>query len=315
MISCINGQFVDEDDAKISIFDRGFLYGDGCFETLRVWEQKPAFWNQHIQRLTRSLQALQISLNISNDTLAPLAQDLIEANQLSHGVLRIQVTRGQGPRGYSTRGAKEPTCVITFHPLPPHLENDSPSWTLGTSRFKLDSSNPIHTHKTSNKLLQVLGKSEAEENGVDDVLFVNAEGHVIETSSANIFWLKEDQLYTPPLHTGALPGITRRAVLEVASELGQPVKEQLATISDLQHADGLLLTQSVWELITVNSLDGQALGHPPFFATLRATYQAKRADSCQAFPNSLNRDQLIVAGEKLLERQGRQGNKRRPSQC
>lgn len=286
MISCINGQFVDENDAKISIFDRGFLYGDGCFETLRVWDKKPAFWVRHMQRLTRSLQALQIPLNTSAVTLAQLAQRLIEVNHLRDGVLRLQVTRGQGPRGYSTQGAKEPTCVLTVHPLPPHFEIGSPSWTLETSRFRLDSGNPIHAHKSSNKLLQVLGKSEAEENGVDDVLFFNVEDHVIETSSANVFWLKDNQLYTPPLHAGALPGITRAVVLEIANELGKPVKEQLATKPYLLDTEGLLLTQSVWELISVDSLDGHPFGQPSVFATLRTAYQSKRAESFEAFPES-----------------------------
>jgi aminodeoxychorismate lyase len=252
----VNGNFVSDDQAVISVFDRGLMYGDGCFETIRVYGGKPAFWSEHLERLSQTLKALSIPYLVDSNHLAWLARKLIEDNQVSNGVLRLQITRGLGHRGYSMEGADHPSLIVSIHPLPPGINDGFKVWKIRTSATRIDVESPLTGFKSSNKLLQILGKAEADIYQVDDVLFLTRNGHASETSSSNLFWFDGETICTPPLSAGILPGITRGVVIEIFQGRKNPVQERLITLQELQEQKIIFLTQSVWEIMAVFSLDG-----------------------------------------------------------
>lgn len=253
----VNGDFVSDDQAVISVFDRGLMYGDGCFETIRVYDGKPAFWKEHLERLSKTLKALAIPFVVDSDHLARVGRKLIENNRIPSGVLRLQITRGRGRRGYSMEGADSPSLIVSVHRLPPGINDLSSGWRIRTSVTHIDVESPLTGYKSSNKLLQILGKAEAEFHQVDDVLFLTRDGYVSETSSSNLFWFDGETICTPPLSAGILPGITRRVILEIFHGKKLPIQERLITLQELQDERVIFLTQSVWEIIAVTSLDGR----------------------------------------------------------
>lgn len=294
MVVYVNGEFVPEEHAKVSVFDRGFLYGDACFETLRVYDGMPGFWKLHLKRLRRTLEFLKISAPFDDRGLAVIVKRLIDMNDLPDAVLRIQVTRGTGQRGYSCRSAIAPALVVSVHPLTvtKGLSGEQTRYRVKTSRLRIDSKSPLGTFKTGNKLLQILGKREAEEAGVEEVLLRTADGFVAEASAANVFWFEAETLLTPPLELGVLPGVTRQIVSELWRNAGRNFYETRAHPSQLQQSDGVILTQSVGELITVSELDGHPIPPHPAVAWLASAYRtrARSTDFDVETNNSENTD-------------------------
>lgn len=278
MIVFVNGNFVDESNAKISIFDRGLMYGDGCFETLRIYDKAPAFWAEHLDRLAHSLKVLDISFSLKSVSLAQIVSELMHQNRLDKGVLRIQVTRGKGARGYSIRGAHSPSLLVSMHQLPENLTRE-PCWKLKTSSMKRFSEHPFCAIKSSNQLLQIMAKSEAEAANVEDVLFLTPDGIASETSTANLFWLEKGTIFTPPLDTGILAGITRKVLLDICQDLCIPCHERHIAHSALLHTKILFLTQSIWEVIEVSRLDDRTFSRSPIVARLRSEYRRRAIES------------------------------------
>lgn len=258
MIVFLNGEFVPEEQAAVSVFDRSFQYGDGLFETLRISNGRPFRWTQHLERLAQGAAFAGIQLPFDSAQLAGAATELIRLNHSREAVLRLALSRGVGHRGYSPRGADRPTMVMSCHPAEP-LPPTPPQWTLFTSSFRLDTADPLGRWKTSNKLLQVLARREAEDHGADEALLLNKNADICEAASGNVFWLEEDQLCTPPADAGLLAGITRAAVMELAPTLGLSVTERTAPANALGHADGAFVTMSSVGIVEVVSLDGKAL--------------------------------------------------------
>lgn len=285
----VNGKFVSEDQAFISVFDRGLMYGDGCFETLRVYNGKPAFWRLHIERLTVTLKGLSIPFEVDSNHLAQTSKRLVEENNLPEAVLRWQVTRGRGQRGYSIKGADQPSLIASLHPLPPGIDELPRSLKIRTSTTRIDAQSPLIRHKSSNKLLQILGKAEADQYQVDDVLFLTHEGHASETSNSNLFWVDGKRIFTPPLSAGVLPGITRQIVIKICQSNAIPIEEKLVTIQELRDQKALFLTQSVGEVTAVSSLDSTQCPCSPVVKLLRDEYRQRALAS--EFPG----DQLISA--------------------
>ncbi|MCS1409116.1 MAG: D-alanine aminotransferase [Verrucomicrobia subdivision 3 bacterium] len=279
MIVYVNGDYVPQESATLSVFDRGLMYGDGCFETLRVYSGRPAFWPEHIARLTHAVAALSIPIEIASDSLAKIAQTLIHQNSISEALLRIHVTRGQGPRGYSIANVQSPSLIISLHPTPNAVSDPAPTWRLVTSTQRIDNHSMLHRHKSSNKLLQILGKAEADRSGADDVLFLTHDGKVAETSSANLFWFDGHALGTPPLSAGILPGITRQIVKEICDEKELPCNEANLTESELLCQQTVFLTQSAWEIIKVGSLNNIEIPTSPIIEELRQDYRLRAMKS------------------------------------
>jgi aminodeoxychorismate lyase len=268
----LNGRFVREEKAAVSVFDRGFLYGDGVFETLRVTNGKPFRWAEHWTRLQAGTTFLKIRLPFSSDALLDATARLISKNKMAEAVLRLTASRGVGPRGYSPKGADCPTVVITLQAAPQSATQDMPRWRLVTSTFRLPVNEPLAQFKTCNKLPQVLARAEAADAGADEALLSNTDGYLVEGSSSNLFWLQDNQVCTAPLATGVLPGVTRGAVLELCERLGIPVRQTHVSARELLESQGVFVTLSTIGVAEAESLDGKPLRKSPLVRSLHTAY-------------------------------------------
>lgn len=280
MIVFINGRFVPEAEATVSVFDRSFLYGDGLFETLRVSNGKPFRWAQHLDRLERGAAFLGIRIPFAADALAAFASELIVRNDIREALLRLTLSRGVGVRGYSPRGADRPVLVMSLHPAggPPA---DAPlRWRARTASMRLPAGDALAQFKTCNKLAQVLARAEAEAAGADEALLVNTDGFVVEAASSNLFWVQAGKVYTPPLADGILRGITREVVRELCDSLGQPLLEGDLRPIELRQVDAAFLTLSTTGIVELAEIDGAPLGTSPVVAKLFAAYNALVRTEC-----------------------------------
>ena len=273
MIVFINGNFIEEEEATISVFDRGFLYGDGVFETLRIYNGKPFLFDRHIGRLSHGLGSLFIGDKYSFSEYLEHTRELIERNNVTEGVLRIQATRGPGKRGYSTTGNYDPTVLISLHVAPNVDLNNVLPVKLATSTQILSDHDPFSTLKTTNKLANIVALREAEKIGMDDALLTNHNGNITEASGSNVFWTKDNTLFTPPVSSGCLSGITRGMILELAIALKLPTSQQDITPTELGNAESVFLTNSVREIQPVIQIDDKLIAISPLVARLHAAYR------------------------------------------
>jgi branched-chain amino acid aminotransferase len=289
MIVFLNGQFVPEEQATVSVFDRSFLYGDGLFETMRVANGKPFRWWEHMERLRKGGDFLGIKIPFGCKTLEKFAAELITQNKMPDALLRLTVSRGVGLRGYSPKGADKPILVMTLHPAPgapasgsagsnplsKHAgsETGAPhAWKLHTASFRLPAGEKLAHFKTANKLAQVLARAEADAVGADEALLCNTEGFVVEGASSNLFWVEGDTICTPPLASGILAGVTRAVTLELCGQLGLPPAERQITPEGLRGATGVFLTLSSLGVVGASHLDGSRLAESPSVEKLRRAY-------------------------------------------
>ncbi len=268
----LNGQFVPEERAFVSVFDRGFLYGDGLFETVPIYNGKPFRWTQHLERLRRGADFLKIPLPYSYDSLREFASQLIANNQMPQSLLRLTLSRGVGTRGYSPKGAERPSLVMSLHPAPVREPQAVSRWRLVTSSFRLPATERLAQFKTCNKLPQILARAEADAANADEALLLNTDGYVVEASSSNLFWIEGDAVRTPPLAGGILPGVTRSVVLEICQGLGLEVREAAVFPEDLRGAQGLFLSLSSMGIVEGLSVDGHGLTQSLLVQRLHAAY-------------------------------------------
>jgi branched-chain amino acid aminotransferase len=273
MIAFLNGRFVPEEQAVVSIHDRCFLYGDGLFETLRIYNGKPFRWTQHMERLKCGARFLKIELPLTLEEIRRSVGMLIEQNGVSEAVLRMTLSRGIGVRGYSTREAKKPFLVMTLHPAPIFDPNNNPVWRLFTSSIRVAANDPFATLKTCNKLAQIYARMEAESQGADDALLLNTNGQVAEAASSNLFWVEHKTIFTTPIADGALPGVTRGVVIELCPRVGFGCEERSISPDQLCQAEGLFLTVTTAEIVEVMSLDHVAVKQSPIVGQLRQAYR------------------------------------------
>ncbi len=272
MVVFLNGQLVPEKKAVIPVTDRGFLYGDGLFETMRVYNGKPFRMAQHLERMVRGADYLKIKLPFTPKELQQFAEQLAEKNKMPDSILRVTLTRGPGERGYLPKGADTPNIVMTLHKAPPLDPANPPRWSLVTSSFHILSSDPLAAFKTTSKLLQVAARAEAEAKGADEALLINANGEVAETAGANLFWVYHDKICTTPTGRGALPGITRAVALEICQVLGLPTNKRVIKPEALRNSEGIFLTQSALGVICITSLDGVPVPQSPLMDKVYSAY-------------------------------------------
>ena len=270
----LNGQFMPEGDAKVSVFDRGFLYGDGVFETLRVYNGKPFLLDRHLGRLAHSLGGLYIRDPYNFNQWYKSVGELITRNNTKESILRIQVSRGAGKRGYSSSGNYSPTAIISLHDSPPPNDNDI-QLDLITATGILADHDPLSTLKTSNKLVNIIALREAECAGAHDAILLNGKGFATETSSSNIFAILGTKLTTPPLNSGCLSGITRGYILELATELGIETTQEDLEYDQLKSCEGIFLTNSARGIQNVGSLDGESIQQSNITVQLQQAYRQK----------------------------------------
>lgn len=269
----MHGSYVPAREATVSIFDRSFLYGDGLFETLRAYHGQPFQVEAHLDRLGAGADFLGIRLPFPRETLAGALVGLLRRNELPEALLRLHLTRGVGPRGYSPAGARDPRVIVSAHPLPPAAREPRPAWTLATSPLRLPAGDPLARLKTANKLPHVLSRAAAEAAGADEALLLDPAGAVLETSSANLFWIAGHTVHTPPVPDGLLPGVTRSTILALCGPLGLATAETPTRREHLQAADGVFATLSSLEVVRITRLDGQPIAQSPLTDRIHDAYR------------------------------------------
>lgn len=273
MIVFLNGKFVPEEQAVVSIFDRGFLYGDGLFEAIRIRNGKPFRWIQHLDRLQAGADLLKLRIPLSSDVLLQYAQELSAKNQMPEAILRLCISRGIGERGYSPKGADKPFLAMALYPVPAIDLNNPPRRKVIVAKITVPANHPLTAIKSTNKLAQVLARAEADAFGADEALLVNTNGELAEGTSCNVFWIQGNTIYTPPIASGALIGITRNLVLEICSKLSVPAKEVASKPEILFTADGVFLSHTTMGIVEVEQVDGKPVARSPLVQKIQQAYR------------------------------------------
>lgn len=258
----LNGQLVGKEQAMVSVFDHGLLYGDGVFEGIRVYGGKVFLLKDHIDRLYESAKAIRLEIPISPAAMIQATKDTVAANGITDGYVRLVVTRGAGSLGLDIRRTSNPQIIIiadtiTLYPAEIY-ENGMHLITASTIRNH-PAALPARI-KSLNYLNNILAKIEGTDAGTVEALMLNHKGEVAECTGDNIFILKNGVLKTPSPDAGILEGITRNAVLQLAGEAGIPTQETTLIRHDLYVADEMFLTGTAAEVVPVVSLDGRKIG-------------------------------------------------------
>jgi len=258
----LDGQFVEAEDAKISVFDHGLLYGDGIFEGIRLYQGCVFKLEEHLERLEYSAKAILLEMPWNREEIAEAVCETCRINDLTDGYIRLLVTRGKGSLGLSPASCPKPTMIIIADKLQlypvEYYENGLEIITVPTRRINPAALNP--GIKSLNYLNNVLAKVEASQLGYIEAIMLNDQGYVAECTGDNIFMVHKGKLFTPPFHAGALKGITRGVVLDIAEELGMEVVQEPLTRYDLWIGEECFLTGTAAEVIPVVSIDGRKIG-------------------------------------------------------
>jgi branched-chain amino acid aminotransferase len=258
----IDGKYYDERDAKVSVFDHGLLYGDGIFEGIRAYHGRVFKLKEHIDRLFYSAKAILLEIPMSPAQITRAVVEVCRENKIRDGYIRLVVTRGMGTLGLNPKSCKRPSVIIIADKIqlyPPEVyQRGLDIITVPTTRNLHSALNPAI--KSLNYLNNILAKIEANNGGCEEAVMLNAEGFVAECTGDNLFIVKNGALLTPPLSTGALYGITRRTVIELAEASGLKVSEPNLTRYDLFNADECFLTGTGAEIVPVVKIDGRVIG-------------------------------------------------------
>jgi 4-amino-4-deoxychorismate lyase len=257
MMIYLNGQYVKKEEAAISPFDHGFLYGMGLFETFRIYEGHPFLLDDHLERLNHGLDALNINYCFNREATNSILQELLNRNDLENAYIRLNVSAGKGEVGLQVEPYNQPTIIIFPKPLPPvgdltekravllKLKRNSPE---GNERFK--------SHHFMNN---ILGKREIGDSSDQEGIFLTSNGFLAEGIVSNIFWKKGNVIYTPSVETGILNGITRQFVILLVRKMGLTVDEGLYTIKQALDAEEIFVTNSIQEIVPIGSFEDRQL--------------------------------------------------------
>ena len=255
----INGDLVPESEAKISVLDHGFLYGDGVFEGIRAYKGVVFKLREHIERLYDSAKFLKIEIPMSKEELIEAILETIRKNGLTDCYIRVVVTRGIGDLGLDPRKCGKPSIIIIAKPMGPLLGKKAVSLIISSVRRDgVDATN--HQAKSLNYLNSILAKLEAISAGADDAIMLDNRGFVSEATGENVFIVKNGKIMTPPPTSGVLLGITRNCIIELAGKLGYEVMERELTPFELITADEVFLTGTAAEIVPVESVNGRKIG-------------------------------------------------------
>jgi len=258
----LDDKLVDEADARISVFDHGLLYGDGVFEGIRVYNRRIFELQAHIDRLFDSAKGIRLEVPMSKSKLIEAVEKTVEANNVIDGYIRLVVTRGTGTLGLNPFVCEQARVIIIADNIQLYPEE------LYEKGMKVISATTIRNHplavppqvKSLNYLNNILAKIEALDNNVPEAIMYNHEGYVAEATGDNVFVVKDGVIFTPPVESGALEGITRAVVIRLAEEENIKVVEKNLTRFDLYISDELFLTGTAAEVIGVVEIDGRTIG-------------------------------------------------------
>jgi branched-chain amino acid aminotransferase len=258
----IDGQWLDRESAKVSVFDHGFLYGDGVFEGMRVYQGRTFRLKEHIDRLYDSAKAILLTPPMSQEEMAAITVEGVRRAGLAEGYLRHVISRGPGDLGLDPRKCPRPSVVIIFDHIavwpPERYEQGLVLVTAGTPINHREALSP--RIKSLNYLNHILAKVEATNAGADDAIMLDSTGHVAEATGMNLFLLRKGCWYTPAPHSGLLRGVTRDAMIELIRSAGQQVSETLLNRYDLYTAEEAFLTGTAAEVAPIRSVDGRVIG-------------------------------------------------------
>jgi branched-chain amino acid aminotransferase len=273
----MNGEILPVSESKISVLDHGLLYGDGVFEGIRFYNRRPFKLEEHLERLVLSARAIALEMPFTKLQLSHAIRELTLAFHASDGYLRVVLTRGEGAMGLDPRGCRHPNLFIIADQLQLVSEKARLKGirvvTASIRRLPLDGLDP--RIKSLNYLNHILARIEANTAQADEAILLNHQGRVVEGSAENIFIVRNGKLVTPPVTDGALEGITRQTVIDLAQEAAIPFSEASLAPYDLYTADECFLTGSGAELIPVKEVDGRCITHCPgeVFSSLLADFK------------------------------------------
>jgi 4-amino-4-deoxychorismate lyase len=249
----INGQVLSKEDAAISPYDHGFMYGLGAFETFRTYNGFPFLIDEHIERLHEALNELNISAAIDSDRVLEMVKILLEKNELKDAYFRLNVSAGVGDIGLQTDPYESPAVILFTKPLPQtRSDSEKELVTLNTVRNTPEGERRLKSHHYLNS---ILGKRELKNALKQEGVFLTKEGYISEGTVSNLFWYKGRKLFTPGLSTGILNGITRKWVLKASEKMNIPFETGNYKINELLDADEVFLTNSIQELVPVNRFE------------------------------------------------------------
>lgn len=275
----LDGQWLDKDSAKVSVFDHGLLYGDGVFEGMRVYKGKTFRLKEHVDRLYDSAQAILLTIPMTREQMMAVTEDGVKRAGLKEGYLRHVVTRGVGDLGLDPRKCPRASVIIIFDTIaiwpPERYEQGLTLITAGTPINQREALSP--RVKSLNYLNHIMAKVEATNAGADDAIMLDAAGHIAEATGMNLFVWKDNQLKTPAVYAGLLRGVTRDVIIEIAAAAGYRVTETVLNRYDLYTADEAFLTGTAAEVAPIRVVDGRVIGGGkagPVTRDLRARFQA-----------------------------------------
>lgn len=283
----VNGKIAGAQDAAISVFDHGFLYGEGIYETLRTYDREPFLFDRHLHRLRHSAELMRLDVPFTDAALLDDVQKTMAALPgLQEAYIRILLTRGIGELSYNPSATPAPSVVIIVKPFP---EPPAASFTkglrvsmVGVRRNHPQALNPMI--KSNNLINNALAMQEAIRRGADEALMLNQAGQIVECAQSNFFLVREGVVMTPPLSAGLLPGITREFVLEVADAAHIPARETGLTPEDLDTADEAFLTGTTREVTPIVTCDDVQFGDGTPGPVTRKLLAAFRARVSQMIP-------------------------------
>lgn len=277
----VNGDLVASSDASVSVRDRGFMYGDAAFETLRTYGGTIFEWEAHRERLEHTCKTLGMPGAVPDD-LADRVRETLTANDLGDAYVRVSVTRGEQPGKLTPHPNVESTIVVIVKPLPRGGVDGESVWdepaTLRTVETRRIPNEALPADiKTHNYLPGILARLELRQPGrdsvsADEALIRDLDGHITEGATSNIFFVTDGTLCTPGLDTSVLPGITRAVVIDLAQQAGIPVETKRYHIGDIYTADEVFLTNTTWELRPVTTIDGMDIEAGPMTGRLISSF-------------------------------------------
>jgi len=258
----LNDCFVQKEHARVSVFDHGFLYGDGVYETLRAYQGRIFLWERHMARLRRSCELIGLDLPIRDEAWIPIITELLVRNGLQDAGLRLTVSRGEGELGIDPSLCLKPTIVVMAKPVVKYTDQQREQGkVLHLSSVRRNSELAQSPQiKALSFLNNILAKQEAVRVGADDALMLNMDGYLSECTTSNIFFVKNQQLYTPAVDCGILKGITRDVVIDLADKLEVCVEEGRYTMEQLLQADECFITNTGIEIMPVSRIGDCQIG-------------------------------------------------------
>lgn len=275
----LNKGFVPKEEAKVSVFDHGLMYGDGVFETLRAYNGVIFRLDSHLERLFSSAELIRLAIKLKKDELKDILYQSLEINNLKDAYIRLSVTRGEGEIGLDPDLCSDPTVIIIskpFVPYPEELHKKGINLIISSvRRMPREVLDPAI--KSLNFLNNIMARISSKKEGALDAIMLNTQGLVTETTTGNIFLVKGNRIITPPAGAGILIGITRSAIIYLSRDISTPVLEDDLLPSDLYEADEIFLTNTSMEIMPAVMIDGRVIGDGKPGETTRRLLQEYRS--------------------------------------